>query len=176
MERVPKHIEILIPAEKIQELVRGLASKISEDYKGKNLLLVGILKGSFVFMADLMRELDLDDLEIDFMKVASYGAKEESSREPKIESDLSTNPEGRHLLIVEDIVDTGYSFKSLLEILIARHPASLKTCALLSKPERREVDVPIDYLGTSIENKYVVGYGLDADQKERYYPFIGVRK
>lgn len=176
MERVPNHLEVMIPPEKLRELVKGLAARISEDYKGKNLLLVGILKGSFIFMADLLRELDLTDLEVDFMRVSSYGKEEISSKEPKIESDISISPEGRHVLIVEDIVDTGYSFKSLLEIFRARHTASLKTCALLSKPERREVEVPIDYLGTTIPDKYVVGYGLDSEERDRQYPFIGVRK
>jgi len=166
----------MIPPEEIREHVKKLAQRISKDYKDKNLLLVGILKGSFIFMADLVRELDLDDIEIDFMKVTSYGEGTESSREPKIEADMSINPQGRHVLIVEDIVDTGYSFKSLLEILKARHPASLKTCTLLSKSERREVEVPIDYLGMSIENRWVEGYGLDTNERGRQYPFVGARK
>lgn len=169
--------EILISEEKIAKKVKELGERISEDYKGKKPILVGILKGSFVFLADLFRELNPDlQAQVDFMEISSYGNSTESSRSPKIGKDLSTNIEGRHVIIVEDIVDTGYSFKTLLNILNARNPASLKTCALVSKPDRREVDVPIDYLGFEIENVWIEGQGMDTNQLNRGLKDITYRK
>lgn len=168
---------ILIEEEKIAQRVKSLADEISKDYKDKDPILVGILKGSFVFLADLTRELDPDlQVEVDFMEISSYGTGQESSREPKIAKDISTEIQGRHVIVVEDIVDTGYSFDTLLAILRARKPASLKTCALVSKPSRREIEVPIDYLGFEIENVWVEGYGMDTDQKNRDLPDIVYRK
>lgn len=168
---------ILIDEGKIAQRVKSLADEISQDYRDKNPVLVGILKGSFVFLADLTRELDPDlQAEVDFMEISSYGSGQESSREPKIAKDISTEIQGRHVIVVEDIVDTGYSFDTLLAIIRARKPASLKTCALVSKPSRREVEVPIDYLGFEIENVWVEGYGMDTDQKNRDLPNIVYRK
>lgn len=156
--------EILIPREDIEKRVGELGNQISVDYKEKNPLLVGVIKGSFIFLSDLIREIDPRvDAEVDFMAVSSYGGGTESSRLPKIEKDLSTSIKGRNVLVVEDMVDTGYSFAAILAILESRNPASLKTCALLSKPSRREVEVPIDYLGFTIEDKWVEGYGMDTD-------------
>jgi len=170
-ERLPNdgfRREVLIPKEEIAQRVRELGEQISRDYEGRKPVLVGILKGSFIFLADLLRELDPNlQAEIDFMAVSSYGSKQESSRQPKIGKDLNTDIEGRHVIVVEDIVDTGYSFKVLLDILKARNPASLKTCALVSKPDRREVEVPIDYLGFTIKDVWVEGYGLDTNQDNR---------
>lgn len=169
--------ETLISEEEIAKRVRELSDQISHDYKGKKPVLVSILKGSIIFLGDLLRNLDPDLLaEIDFMEVSSYGSRQESSRQPKIGKDLSTNIDGRHVIVVEDIVDTGYSFDSLLKILKARNPASLKTCVLLSKPDRREKEVPIDYLGFEIPNVFVMGYGMDEDQKYRGLPDIDFRK
>lgn len=161
--------EILYSEEVIRARVKELALEIAEDYSGKKLLVVCVLRGAFIFTADLVRELAerLPDLEIDFMALSSYGSGEESSHAPRIEKDLNTDIEGWDCLLVEDIVDTGYSFEKLLKLLQARNPKSLKTCALLSKPDRREVEVPIDYLGFSIKNRWVEGYGLDYKQKGR---------
>ena len=160
--------EVLVKKDKIAERVEELGVQISKDYKDKNPILVGVLKGSFIFLGDLMRKLDPDlKAEVDFMEISSYGSGKESSRQPKFNKDLSTNIEGRHVIVVEDIVDTGYSFDSLLKILKARNPASLKTCALVSKPDRREVEVPIDYLGFTIDDVWIEGNGMDTDQKYR---------
>lgn len=159
---------VLLGRENIANRIAELGQEISIDYKGKKPLFVGVLKGSFVFMADLLREIDQEvGAQVDFMAVSSYGRGTESSRQPKIEHDLSVPINSRHVLVVEDIVDTGYSFKTLLSILSSRGPASLKTCVLLSKPSRREVDVPIDYRGFEIPNKWVEGFGLDTDEDFR---------
>lgn len=162
--------EVLFTKEQIQKRVKDLAQKIHKDYQNKDLLVVGVLKGAFVFVSDLIRELDelgLRDLEIDFIGVSSYGSGKESSKSPQITKDTDTNMENRHVLLVEDITDTGYSLDTLLKVLRLRNPKSLKICALLSKPSRREVEVPIDYLGFKIPNVWVEGYGLDTDQKNR---------
>lgn len=176
MERNLPPLRVEISENEIKERIKVMAEEISKDYKGKNLLLVPILKGSFIFASDLIRELDLQDVEVDFMAISSYNGETESSKNPRIIKDLDSDIRGRNILIVEDIVDTGYSFKALLNILSARNPGSLKTCALLSKPERREVEVPIDYLGFEIPNFWAEGYGLDTDQKGRGHRFIGSRK
>jgi len=168
--------EILIDSETIEKRVGELGQILSNDYYNKKPVLVGVLKGSFIFLADLIRELDPDlQAEVDFMAVSSYKGTV-SSREPKIEKDLSINIDGRHVIVFEDIVDTGYSFYTLLRILSARNPASLKTCALLSKPNAREIEVPIDYLGFEIENEWVEGYGLDTNQQYRGLPDLWARK
>lgn len=169
--------EILLSREIISERVAELGRQISEDYKDKKPLLVGILKGSFIFLADLIRNIDpAVGAQVDFMEVSSYGSGKESSGDPKITKDLGIDIRGRNIIVVEDIVDTGYSFNTLLAILRSRGPASLKTCAFLSKPDRREVDVPIDYLGFTIEDKWVEGYGLDTDQDFRGLSDIVYRK
>lgn len=170
--------EVLIPEEVIKEKVKELGKQITEDYKGKNVLLVGILKGSFIFLADLIREINLEDVEVDFLTLSSYkkGTGTESSRNPKIVADLSIDIQGRHVLIVEDIVDSGWSFSALLAILEARNPASLKTCALLDKSDKREIQVPIHYLGFSIEDRWLEGYGLDTLERYRGLKDITTRK
>ena len=161
--------ETLLPETLIKARVIELAFEIAKDYQGKKLMVVSVLRGAFVFTADLVRELDafFPDLEVDFIALSSYSDGEESSRAPRIEKDLNTDIEGWDVLVVEDIVDTGYSFEKLLKLLQSRNPKSLKTCALLSKPDRREIEVPIDYLGFSIEDRWVEGYGLDSKQKGR---------
>ena len=167
--------EQLVSKDQIALRVHELGEQITNDYKDKNLLLIGVLKGSFIFMADLVREINLNDIEIDFIGISSYGQKTESSRAPKFTKDTSINIEGRHILIVEDIVDTGYSFKTLLAILNSRNPASIKTCSLLSKPDKREVEVSIDYLGFTIGDKWVEGYGIDTKERFRGQPNITSR-
>ncbi|MBI1864122.1 hypoxanthine phosphoribosyltransferase [Candidatus Woesebacteria bacterium] len=140
-------------------------------------MLVGILKGSFIFLADLARKLDPTlQAEVDFMAVTSYGTDQVSSRNPRIIKDLTTDITKRHVLLVEDIVDTGYSIDTLLGILKARNPASLKVCALVSKPDRREKEVQIDYLGFRIPDVWVEGYGMDTDERNRGLPNIAFRK
>lgn len=163
--------EILITEEQIKKRVDELGSQITKDYEGEKILLVGILKGSVPFMADLMRRIDLD-VEIDFMSVSSYGAGTTTSGEVKIKKDLETDIAGRNVLIVEDIVDTGYTLSLLTKKLLERNPKSLKVCAALDKPSRRLVDFKADYVGFEVEDKFIVGYGLDADQKFRHFPYI----
>ncbi len=167
--------EILITEEELQARVAELGKAISNDYRGKDLLLVCILRGAVVFLSDLMRHITIPH-EIDFMAVSSYGAATETSGIVRILKDLETSIEGRDVLIVEDIVDTGLTLNYIINNLKTRRPASLRTCVLLNKPERRLVDVPLDYVGFDIPNKFVVGYGLDYGEKYRNLPFIGVLK
>lgn len=167
--------EVLLTEEQIQQRIRELAEQISADYKGKDLLLVCILKGGVLFLTDLMRQLDIPHA-IDFMAISSYGAGTESSGVVRILMDLNTSIEGKNVLIVEDIVDTGHTLDYILRNLSTRRPASLKVCALLNKPSRRQVDVPIHYVGFDIPNKFVIGYGLDFGEKYRNLPFVGVLK
>lgn len=180
MEREkPEGIEEYISEERIKQAVDDLAKEIARDYQGRQLLMVGVLKGAVPFFSDLMKGLykeGYDDFETDFLAVSSYGSGTKSSKQPRIIKDLDEDIEGRDVLLIEDIVDTGYSFDTLIKILEARNPASLKTCALVSKPDRREKVVPIDYLGILIDDVWVEGYGMDTDEKGRGYPFIGVRK
>ena len=164
-------IKILISRDEIAKAVDRLASEIKRDYQGKQPLLIGVLKGSFVFMADLIRQLDLP-LELDFIRLSSYGAARESSGKVRVVQGIKTPIKGRDVLVVEDIVDTGVTVFFLLDYLKKKQPASLKLCALTDKPYRRRVPVPIDYLGLSLPNKFVVGYGLDFDQKFRNLPDI----
>lgn len=167
---------ILITKEQIDSKLEELGKKITRDYKGKdNILLVGVLKGAVVFMADLIRYIDLP-LQVDFMAVSSYGASTESSGVVRILKDLEENLEGKNLLIVEDIIDSGLTLSYLYNILKSRNPASIKICALLDKPERRKVDIKVDYLGFEIPDYFVVGYGLDYDEKYRNLPYICVLK
>lgn len=164
-------LKILISRGEIAKAVDRLASQIKRDYQGKQPLLVGVLKGSFVFMADLIRQLDLP-LELDFVRLSSYGAARESSGKVRVVQGVKTPIKGRDVLVIEDIVDTGITISFLLDYLQKKKPASLKLCALTDKPSRRKVPVSIDYLGLSLPNKFVVGYGLDLDQRFRNLPDI----
>ena len=168
--------EELIPADKLQTRIKELGAEISADYEDKDLLLLCILKGGVLFLTDLMRHIPIPH-EIDFMAISSYGRKSrESTGVVRILKDLDEPIDGRHVLIVEDIIDTGHTLNYITRNLKARQPASLKICTLLDKAERREVNIPIDYTGFIIPDKYVFGYGLDLDEKFRNLPFIGVVK
>jgi hypoxanthine phosphoribosyltransferase len=173
--KLAQDLEILIPSEQIAQRVRDIGRQIERDYDGKDLVLLGVLKGSYIFISDLARAVDLP-LAIDFIGLSSYGEATESSGVVKITSDLSRPIEGKHVLIVEDIVDTGLTMRYLLDNLATRHPASVKLCTLLHKPARARTKIPIDYLGFQIEDRFVVGYGLDAAEKYRNVPFIGILK
>ena len=164
-------MEVFISRDQIFEKVNDLAAQIKTDYENENPLLVGALKGSFIMMSDLVRALDIP-LEVDFLSVSSYGAETESSGRIELRQDLKTSVENRHVLLVEDIVDTGLTLSFLIEKLQKRNPKSLRVCALLDKPARREVPVNIDYVGFTIPDKFIVGYGLDFDEKYRYLPDI----
>jgi len=167
-----KHqLEVFITREEITRSVVRLASEINHDYRGKSLLLIGVLKGAFVFMADLIRQLGLP-VEVDFIRLSSYGAARESSGKVKVIQRLSASVKGRDVLIIEDIVDTGGTISFLLDYLKRKKPASLRLCALMDKPSRRQISVPIDYLGFTVPDKFIVGYGLDFDEKFRYLPYI----
>ena len=163
--------EILISKEQLEDKVKELGKKITEDYKGEEVLLVGILRGSVPFMADLMRAIDLD-ITIDFMSVSSYGAATKSSGQVKINKDLNSDIMGKDVIIVEDIVDTGTTLHYLRNFLQSREANSVEICSMLDKPERREADVPIKYKGFEVDNLFIVGYGLDYDQKYRNLPYI----
>ncbi len=164
-------LKVLITEEQIKAKIAELAALIRRDYADKNPLLIGVLKGSFVFLSDLIRNLNFPH-EIEFVRLSSYGAGKESSGKVKIVQDVQTPIEGRDVLIVEDIVDTGLSLSFLLEHLRERKPASLKLCSLLDKPSRRKIPISIDYLGFTIPDKFVVGYGLDFNERFRYLPDI----
>jgi hypoxanthine phosphoribosyltransferase len=164
---------VLLTEEQIQARVREMGAVLSYEYAGKSPVLVNILKGGFIFLADLIRSMDIP-CEIDFMVVSSYEDKGESSGVVRILSDLGLNVEGRHVIIVEDIVDTGLTLDYLRELLLARNPASLKIVTLLDKSEKRQVNVPIDLVGFQIPNEFVVGYGLDYAQRYRNLPYITV--
>jgi len=161
----------LISEEEIKNKVKEIANQIKEDYKGRNPLLVGILKGSFIFLADLIRNLDME-LEVDFLAVSSYGKSTKTSGVVKILKDLNQPIENRDVILVEDIVDSGLTLKYLKEMLIGRNPRSLKICVLLDKKERREVDVELDYIGFEVPDYFLVGYGLDFAEKYRNLPYI----
>ncbi len=165
--------KVLYDKKTLNRRVKELACRISADYKGKNLLMVCILRGASVFFADLIREIDLD-FEIDFMATASYGAGAVSSGEVKLQKDLNSAVAGRDIIIVEDIVDSGLTLAYLKKLLAARAPASIKICALLSKPERKTEDIEIDYTGFIIPNEFVVGYGLDYQERYRQLPEVCV--
>jgi hypoxanthine phosphoribosyltransferase len=167
--------EILITEEQIRQRTQELAQAISRDYAGQDLHLICVLKGGVVFLVDLMRELSIAH-SVDFMATSSYGADTKSSGVVRILKDLDKSIEGRNVLIVEDIIDTGYTLNYLIRILRERRPASLRICTLLNKPERREVDIPVDYIGFDIPNKFVIGYGLDFNEHYRNLPFVGVLK
>lgn len=166
-------IRVLISREEIEAALKRLASAIEQDFKGKNPLIVGILKGSFIFAADLIRLLDFP-LEIEFVRLSSYGRGRKTAGELKVVQELSTPIEGRDVLVVEDIVDTGKSVAYLMEYLRKEKPASLKLCVLTDKPSRRQTEVKIDYLGFTVPDKFLVGYGIDYDEKYRNLPDIRV--
>jgi hypoxanthine phosphoribosyltransferase len=165
--------EILIDRDVLQARIEELGEEISTDYVGRDLLLIGVLKGAVFFMADLMRNLTIP-CEIDFMAISSYGDSTDSSGVVRILKDLDINIEGRDVLIVEDIIDSGLTLSYLMRNLEARGPASLEICALLTKPERREADVPVRYIGFEIPNRFVIGYGLDFAERYRNLPYVGI--
>lgn len=166
--------EILITEEDLQRRVKELGAEISQDYAGKQILAICILRGGVMFLTDLIRHID-PPVAIDFMGVSSYGiGSRESQGEVRIKLDLSTSIVGQHVLIVEDIIDSGHTLSAVIEMLQTRNPASLEVCTLLNKFSRREVDVPIKYCGFDIPDKFVFGYGLDMDEYYRNLPFIGV--
>jgi hypoxanthine phosphoribosyltransferase len=169
-----EHIVTYLSAEKIAERVKEIGAEIARDYQDKRPVFVVVLKGSFVFAADLVRAIGLDNLRCDFLAVRSYGEGTESTGVVQIVNDLSKPIEGEDVILVEDIVDTGLTINYLLDLLQTRKPKSLKVCSLLHKPARAKVKVPIDYLGFTIEDRFVIGYGLDFAEKYRNLPFIGV--
>jgi hypoxanthine phosphoribosyltransferase len=165
--------EILIEEDRLRARIAELGEEISVDYAGRDLLLIGVLKGAVFFMADLMRQLTMP-CEIDFMAISSYGAATDSSGVVRILKDLDINIEGRDVLVVEDIIDSGLTLSYLMRNLEAREPASLAICALMTKPERREIDVPVRYVGFEIPNRFVIGYGLDYGERYRNLPYVAV--
>lgn len=167
--------EILIPSDQVQQRVKELAAQIARDYADKTPVLVCVLKGAAMFLVDLIRAMPIP-LEVDYMAISSYGASTRSSGIVRILKDLDTVIEGRDVLIVEDIIDTGLTLKYITELLATRHPASLRICTLLDKRENRRANISLDYVGFVIPNKFVVGYGLDYAELYRNLPFIGVLK
>ncbi len=165
--------EILVQQDDLAHRIAQLGEEISRDYEGRSLLLIGVLKGAIFFVSDLMRHLE-GECEVDFMAVASYGSQTDSSGVVRILKDLDAPIEGRDVLIVEDIVDSGLTLSYLLRTLKARDPASLEVCALLTKPERRKVDLPIRYVGFEIPNRFAIGYGLDHAERFRNLPYVAV--
>lgn len=170
-------VEVLISREKVEERIKELAKEIEKDYAGKELVCVGLLKGSVMFMADLIKAVDLD-LRIDFMKVSSYGSGTNSTGVVKILKDADVDLAGKDVLIVEDIIDTGLTILNVKDFLSKKNPNSVRVCTLLDKPSRRVVEVKGEYVGFEIPDEFVVGYGLDLDEKYRNLPFVGrfVRK
>lgn len=168
-----KITEVLLTEEQIDKKVEEIAKQIEKDFKGEELLVVGILKGASVFVSDLIRKIDLD-VNIDFMSVSSYGKSTESSGVVKILKDLDVNIEGKNVLVVEDIIDSGLTLSKLVDVLQTRNPKTLKLCTLLDKPERRKANIPVDYVGFTIEDNFIVGYGIDWAEKYRNLPYIGI--
>jgi hypoxanthine phosphoribosyltransferase len=165
--------DILIEPDELQRRVRELGTEISRDYEGRDLVMIGVLRGAVIFLADLLRNMTVP-CEIDFMAVSSYGSQTDSSGVVRILKDLDSSIEGRHALIVEDIIDSGLTLQYLLRNLRARNPGSLEACALLTKPERRRVELPIRYVGFEIPNRFVIGYGLDYAQRYRNLGYVAV--
>ena len=165
--------EVLIDQETLAARVAELGAEVSADYEGRDLLLIGVLKGAVFFMADLMRHLTVP-CEVDFMAISSYGDATDSSGIVRILKDLDINIESRDVLVVEDIIDSGLTLSYLIRNLESREPSSLEVCALLTKPSRREIDIPVRYVGFEIPNKFVVGYGLDFAERYRNLPYVGV--
>ncbi len=170
-----QEVDIMYSEAEVQAKVKEIGQQITQDYQGKNLLVVGILKGAFMFMADLVRHIDLH-LELDFMSVSSYGSSTISSGEVRIIKDLDYSIKDKDVLIIEDIIDTGLTLKYIKEILHQREPQSIKTCCLLDKPSRRKANIVPDYVGFSIPDKFIVGYGLDYAEIYRNYPAVCVLK
>lgn len=166
-----QEVDILFTPDEIKAKVQELGRQITAEYRGSRLLVVGILKGAFVFMADLIREIDIP-LEIDFMDVSSYGTSTVSSGEVRIIKDLDYSIQSKHILLVEDIIDTGLTLKYITSILEKREPASIKICCMLDKPSRRKADIKPDYCGYTVEDRFIVGYGLDYGERYREYPAI----
>jgi hypoxanthine phosphoribosyltransferase len=165
--------EVLIDTDALSARIGELGAEISADYEGRDLLLIGVLKGAVFFMADLMRKLTIP-CEVDFMAISSYGASTDSSGVVRILKDLDINIEGRHVLVVEDIIDSGLTLSYLMRNLESREPATLEVCALLTKPDRREMEVPVRYVGFEIPNRFVIGYGLDFGERYRNLPYVAV--
>lgn len=167
--------EILFSEEVLKEKIKQLGEEITKDYGGKELTLVGVLKGASIFMSDLIRNIRIP-VKIDFIAVSSYGLTTESSGVVKIMKDLDDSIEDKHVLIVEDIIDTGLTLHYLCENLLSRKPKSLKICTLLDKPERRKIDIPVDYKGFDIPDEFIVGYGIDYAENYRNLPYVGILK
>lgn len=167
--------EVLFTQEELEKRVRELAAQITADYQGKEIILISVLRGSFVFMADLCRSIDLD-CTVDFMAVSSYGGGTSSTGQVQITKDLSGDISGKHVIVVEDILDSGNTLSYLLKLLEQRKPASIRLCTLLDKPERRTKPVEVSYSGFAIPDAFVVGYGLDYAEKYRNLPYIGILK
>lgn len=169
------HVDVMISEQQIKARIKELAAQINQDYQhaGSNLLLIGLLRGSFIFMADLCREITVPH-QVDFMTVSSYGNNTTSSRDVKIVQDLDESIENTHVLIVEDIIDSGNTLSKVRDLFLLRKPASLEICTLIDKPSRREVEVPVKYIGFSIPDKFIVGFGLDYAQFYRHLPYIGI--
>jgi hypoxanthine phosphoribosyltransferase len=165
--------EVLIDTDALSARIAELGTEISSDYEGRDLLLIGVLKGAVFFMADLMRKLTIP-CEVDFMAISSYGASTDSSGVVRILKDLDINIEGRHVLVVEDIIDSGLTLSYLMRNLESREPETLEVCALLTKPDRREMEVPVRYVGFEIPNRFVIGYGLDFGERYRNLPYVAV--
>ncbi|MBN1881266.1 MAG: hypoxanthine phosphoribosyltransferase [Deltaproteobacteria bacterium] len=165
--------EMVFSADSISDAVNRLARRINDDYRDKKLLVVGVLKGCFIFMADLVRKLNMD-VELDFVVLRSYGASSTSSGEVEVIKDLEDPIDGRHVLIVEDIVDTGITLRYFRDQLRLRGPASVKICALIDKKARREVDIDVDYVGLEMQEGFVVGYGLDCNEYGRHFPDVWI--
>ena len=165
--------EVLIEEDALQRRIAELGEEISADYASRDLLLVGVLKGAVFFMADLMRHLSIP-CQIDFMAISGYGEGTDSSGVVRILKDLDINIDGRDVLVVEDIIDSGLTLSYLMRNLEAREPASLEICALMTKPDRREIEVPVRYVGFEIPNRFVIGYGLDFGERYRNLPYVGV--
>jgi hypoxanthine phosphoribosyltransferase len=165
--------EVLISTEALQERVQQLGAQLSQDYAGKTPVLICVLKGAAMFLVDLMRAAQIP-LEVDYMAISSYGASTRSSGVVRILKDLDTVIEDRHVIIVEDIIDTGLTLKYITEMLGTRHPASVRICTLLDKRENRRTEIPLHYVGFTVPNKFVIGYGLDYAEVYRNLPFIGV--
>ena len=167
--------EVLFSEEQLKNRVREIAQQITADYQGKEIMLISVLRGSFVFMADLCRAIDLP-CTLDFMAVSSYGKGTKSSGQVQITKDLSEDISGRHVIVIEDILDSGNTLSYLLRLLEHRHPASIRLCTLLDKPDRRTKPVQVHYSGFTIPDAFVVGYGLDYAEKYRNLPYIGILK
>jgi hypoxanthine phosphoribosyltransferase len=165
--------EVLIDEDALAGRITELAQEVSNDYAGRDLLLIGVLKGAVFFMADLMRQISVP-CEVDFMAISSYGGSTDSSGVVRILKDLDINIRDRDVLVVEDIIDSGLTLQYLMRNLRSREPSSLEVCALLTKPERREIEVPVRYVGFEIPNRFVIGYGLDFGERYRNLPYVGV--